>query len=110
MSITPTFLGAGQMPATIGALYTSPTGVHTVIKKATFTNTSAGAVAFGIHRTASGNTPSLADEIISAQSLSANQCYIAQELGNVVLAPGDSIQGAAASAASITYMLNGYTF
>lgn len=110
MAITPAFLGSGQMGASNSALYTSPAGVHTVLKKATFTNVSGGAVAFGIHRTASGGTPSAADQIITGQSLSANQCYIAQELGNVVLAPGDSIQGAAASATSITYMLNGYTF
>lgn len=110
MAITPAVLQAGtQLGTSAAALYTAPANTRAVVKKATFTNTSAGAVTFTVYRVASGGSPGDANTIIKAKSLAANESYTCPELSNQVIGPGDSIQALASAGTSITAVISGFT-
>lgn len=110
MAITPAFLGSAQLTTSAAAVYTAPTAVHAVVKKATFTNTSGSAVTLSVYRVPSGGSALPGNTVISAMSLAAGQAYVAQELDNVVLGPGDSIEAFASAATAVVAMLNGFTY
>jgi hypothetical protein len=100
-----------QLPAAVGVQFTGPVNTATIIKRAVFTNTSAGARTITAHVVPSGSTVSNATMLINGQSLSippgAGSSYVAPELAGVVLSGGDTLQCFADAAAGVTMSVNG---
>lgn len=100
-----------QLPAAVAAQYTSPANTTTIIKRAVFTNTSAGARTVTVHVVPSGGAASVSTMLINGQALAippgAGSSYVAPELAGVVLNSGDSLQCFADAAASVTLNANG---
>lgn len=99
-----------QLPASAAAQFTGPANTVTVIKRAVFTNTSAGNRAVSAHVVPSGATASNSTLILNGQELTAppgvGSSYVAPELAGVVLGAGDTLQ-CFADAAGVTLMVNG---
>lgn len=107
MAITPAVLQGGVLLGTAAAaIYTAPTATRAVVKRAVFTNATATSqnITVAVGRSGGGSTA-----IISAQPIPANSTYLAPELANLVLAPGDSITAAASAGSSIGAILSGFT-
>jgi len=100
-----------QLPAAAAAQFTGPVNTTTVIKRAVFTNTSAGIRAVTAHVVPSGGAVGNSTMLINGQSLAAppgaGSSYVAPELAGVVLQPGDSLQCFADAAAGVTLSVNG---
>lgn len=108
MAINPAVLQGGVLVGTAPvAVYTAPGATHAIVKKAVFTNISAGAVTLTVTSTRSGGS---ALTIISAQSLAANEAFTASEIGYWVMNPGDVLTATSSVAASINAFINGLTF
>lgn len=100
-----------QLPNAVGVQFTAPANTVTVIKRAVFTNTSAGARIVTAHVVPSGGTVSNATMLINGQSLSIppgpGSSYVSPELAGVVLSAGDTLQCFADAAAGVTLTVNG---
>lgn len=100
-----------QLPNAVAAQFTSPPNTVTVIKRAVFTNTSAGARTVTAHIVPSGGAVANSTMIINGQSLAippgAGSSYVSPELAGVVLNPGDMLQCFADAATSVTLNSNG---
>lgn len=107
MAITPAVLQGGVLLGTAAAaLYTAPAATRAVVKRAVFTNATGTAQNITVSVTRAGGG---ATAIISAQPIGANSTYLAPELANLVLAPGDAIVAAASAASSIGAIMSGFT-
>src|SRR5438132_3108288 len=100
-----------QLPAAADTQFTVPANTVTVIKRAVFTNTSAGNRAVSAHVVPSGATASNSTLILNGQELTAppgiGSSYVAPELAGVVLNAGDTLQCFADAAAGVTLTVNG---
>lgn len=100
-----------QLPNAAGAQFTGPANTITVIKRAVFTNTSAGARTVTAHIVPSGGAVANSTMVINGQSLAippgAGSSYVAPELAGVVLNAGDTLQCFADAAAGVTLNVNG---
>lgn len=100
-----------QLPAAVAAQFTGPANTTTIIKRAVFTNTSAGARTVTAHVVPSGQTVSSSTMLINGQALAippgAGSGYVSPELAGVVLQPGDTLQCFADAAAGVTLAVNG---
>lgn len=100
-----------QLPNAVAAQFTSPANTITVIKRAVFTNTSAGARTVTAHVVPSGQAVANATMVINGQALAippgAGSSYVSPELAGIVLQPGDSLQCFADAATSVTLNVNG---
>jgi hypothetical protein len=105
-NVTPVVLQPGATLTVGNVTYiTGPANSQTIIKRAVFTNITAGAVSFTVSRTPSGG---VGLEIIYGRSIAANTTDLAPELSNMVLNPGDTIQAAASAGASIHMFASGF--
>jgi len=99
-----------QLPASAAAQFTGPANTVTVIKRAVFTNTSAGNRAVSAHVVPSGATASNSTLILNGQELTAppgvGSSYVSPELAGVVLNAGDTLQ-CFADGTGVTFMVNG---
>lgn len=109
-SITPVVLcPTSVVPLTVATPFiTGAPGVQTTITRAFFTNITAGAVSIGVYRVPSGGSAVSGTIIIPARSIAANGTDLAPELAGMVLAPGDTIQCEATSAAAINITASGF--
>lgn len=100
-----------QLPNAVAVQYTAPANAVTIIKRAVFTNTSAGARTITAHVVPSGQAVSNATMLINGQSLAippgAGSSYVAPELAGIVLNGGDTLQCFADAGASVTLNVNG---
>lgn len=100
-----------QLPNAAAAQFTAPVNTTTVIKRAVFTNTSAGVRTVTAYVVPSGQAVANSTLLINGQSLAippgAGSSYVAPELAGVVLNAGDSLQCFADVAASVTLNVNG---
>lgn len=100
-----------QLPAAVAAQYTAPANASTIIKRAVFTNTSAGVRIVTAHVVPNGQVVSNATMLINGQSLAippgAGSSYVAPELAGVVLSGGDTLQCFADAANGVTLNVNG---
>lgn len=110
MSVVPAFLGSAQLTTTAAPILTVAAGVHAVIKSALFTNITGSAATITVYRVPSGDTPGSANAMLLSFSIAANTAYIARELQNIVLGPGDSIQAKASAGTAINAWLDGIVF
>jgi hypothetical protein len=107
MATTPKALVEGsQLPNSNNTFYTA-TNVRTIIDKMTLCNTTAGAVTATIDLVVNGGSAGVSQRIISARSIAAGETYSCPEAVGHILSPGDSIQGLASAATSITLRASG---
>lgn len=111
MSVAPARMwGPVQLTASNAVLggVVPPSGQR-IIKRAVFTNVVLVPVSFTVYVVRSGQVPDQTNVVISNMPLSSNQSYIAPELSNMVLNPGDAIEAVASVAASINTVASGFT-
>jgi hypothetical protein len=105
MSTTTKRLIAGsQLTGTAATYYTVPANTRAVLKAASLTNTTAGAVACTVYLVPSGGSAGASNAIISAKSVAANETYSCPELVNQVLESGYTVQ---AFGLNVTFMASG---
>ncbi len=107
MAVTPKGLIASQQLTGSNATYYTATNVRTIIDKMTLCNTTAGAITATIDLVDSGGSAGATERIISARSIAAGETYTCPEAVGHILNPGDTIQGLASSATSITIRASG---
>ena len=98
-----------QLTNADAAYYTTPANTTAVIKRATFTNTSAGAVTITANIVPAAGAASASNRVIDPQNaiLSAGQTYVAPELAGKTLPPGTMLRMLAGAATSITVAVDG---
>jgi hypothetical protein len=98
-----------QLTVADAAYYTTPANTTSVIKRATFTNTSAGAVTITANIVAPAGTSSASNRVIDPQYtiLSAGQTYVAPELAGKTLPAGSMLRMFAGTATAITVAVDG---
>lgn len=99
VSIPPQQLGVAAAP-----LYTVPAGTTTTVANLSFTNTSASPVPVTLYNVPSAGTPSAANELLSAFSLSVGQTYVPPQAIGLNLPAGSTIQALAGAASAVTAM------
>jgi hypothetical protein len=108
-NVTPAVLQPGtQITASPLAYVTASANSQAIIKRAVFTNVTAGAVTFTVFRVSSGGTAGVTNTIIVARSIAAGGTDLAPELANMVLNAGDMVQAEASAAASINVFASGF--
>lgn len=107
MAVFPKKIVATQQIAATNATYYTATNVYTIIDSAYVCNTTAGAVTVTIDLVDSGGTAGDSERAISARSIAAGETYLCPELVGQILNPGDTIQGLASTATSLTLRVSG---
>jgi hypothetical protein len=110
LTITAKQMVAPQQLTNADALYyTVPANTTSVAKRATFTNTSAGAVTITANVVPAGGTSSASNRVIDPQNtvLSAGQTYVAPEIPGKTMPPGTMLRMQASVAAAITVAVDG---
>jgi hypothetical protein len=110
MTITAKQMVAPQQLTNADALYyTVPANTTGVIKRATFTNTSAGAVTITANIVPAAGSSSASNRVIDPQNttLSAGQTYVAPELAGKTMPAGTMIRMLAGSNTAITVAIDG---
>jgi len=102
MSVTPKTITSAQVAATATTYYTAPANTRSIIKKLTFTNSTAGALTVTVYLVPLGGTAGVTNILISARSVGAGETYECFEAMGQVLQAGGFIQALASSATSIT--------
>ena len=96
-------LADGQLPNSIGDLYTVPGSTQAVIKTITYVNTNASAEDVNLYIKPSGGT---ARRIIP-KDMSLGAAYLMVYDDEITLDAGDKIQGDAQSASMVDYVISG---
>lgn len=100
-----------QLPNVVAVQFTGPANTVTIIKRAVFTNTSAGVRTVTAHVVPSGGAVANSTMLINGQSLAippgAGSSYVAPELAGIVLNGGDTLQCFADAATAVTLTVNG---
>ena len=110
MTITAKQMVAPQQLTNADALYyTVPANTTGVVKRATFTNTSAGAVTITANIVPAAGSSSASNRVIDPQStiLSAGQTYVAPELAGKTMPAGTMIRMLASANTAITVAIDG---
>lgn len=110
MTITAKQMVAPQQLTNADALYyTVPANTTGVIKRATFTNTSAGAVTITANIVPTGGLSSASNRVIDPQSttLAAGQTYVAPELAGKTMPAGTMVRLLASSSTAVTVAIDG---
>lgn len=110
MTITAKQMVAPQQLTNADALYyTVPANTIGVIKRATFTNTSSGAVTITANIVPAAGASAASNRVIDPQNtvLSAGQTYVAPELAGKTMPAGTMIRMLAGAATSITVAVDG---
>jgi len=102
MSVTPKTITAAQIAATATTYYTAPANTKSIVKKLTFTNSTAGALTFTVYLVPSGGTAGVSNILVSAQAIAAGECAECFQAQGQVLQAGGTIQALASAATSIT--------
>lgn len=97
-----------QLTNSVATYITGPANSKIVIKQASFTNGTGGAVTITVHRVVSAGTAGATNIVIPARSIAAGAVDRAPELFNMVLNAGDTIQALASAAASINFTASGF--
>lgn len=110
MTITAKQMVAPQQLTAADALYyTAPANTTSVIKRASFTNTSAGAVTITANIVPPAGASAASNRVIDPQIavLSAGQTYVAPELAGKTMPAGTMLRMLASAGASITAAVDG---
>ena len=104
----PKALIEGTQLTNINSTYYTATNVRTRIDKCTLCNTTGGAITVTLDIVVAAGTAGVTQRVMSARSIGAGETYPCfSELVGHWLNPGDSIQGLASAATSITLRASG---
>lgn len=87
--------------------YTAPANTRTIIRRATFVNSSAQAATVTVYLVPSGGTVSVGNQIIRNRALGAGEAWSAPDLEGHVIEAGGSIQASASAASAISLVASG---
>ena len=105
MSVTPKkAIVPAQITAAAATYYTVPANLRSIVKKLTFTNSTAIARAVTVYLVPSGGTAGVTNILISARIVGPGETYECFEAQGHVLNTGDFIQAFADLTATITIM------
>lgn len=107
MTMTAKRLATSQVAASIASIYTAGSTTKAVVKRASFCNTTSGAITLLLHLVPPGGSVSDGNMVINHVSISAGETYIAGEVEGQVVDSLGSIQAEASSAGSITAVISG---
>lgn len=107
MAVTVKKLISAQQLTAANATYYTATNCKTIIDKCTVTNTTAGAITLTLDIVDSGGTAGVTERMISAKSIAAGETYTCPEMVGHILNDGDTIQGLASAATSLTIRASG---
>jgi len=98
--ITPAKLGRGAISAspTVDTIYTTPSGIRSIVKDIDLSNTTAAAINVTVYLVESGGSPGAANTLIPNVSVPGYGIF--QWSGSQVLNAGDSIRTTASAAGS----------
>ncbi|WP_186187873.1 hypothetical protein [Burkholderia gladioli] len=102
MQRIPKAIPAVQVGTSAAVLYTTPSATTATVNNFSLTNTSANPVSVTLYAVPSGGSPSAANTIMSAFSLSAGQTFVPPQVIGLQLSPGATLQALAGTATSIT--------
>jgi hypothetical protein len=97
----------GQLTQAPNNLYTSPVASYTKIQAVTCSNITSSPVTITLHIVPSGGSLTSGTQVVTNQTVPANGSYIANELLNHILHPGDQIFASASSGKSINITMSG---
>ena len=100
MALDPTVLADGQLPSTKGTLYTAAD--ITIVKLVTYSNTGTDAQAVNLYVDSSGTS-----RYISPKNMSLGGHYLVEFDQPISLEVGDLLQGDAATALMVDYVVTG---
>lgn len=96
-----------QLPSSVGIMYTCPANMAVIIRHATFTNTTGGAITVTAYVVPSGGAVGDPTTIMKAISIAGGATYTSAELSGIVLNVGDTLQAFASAATSISLNVSG---
>lgn len=101
--------GPIQLGNTAAALITAPASGKTVLSRAVFTNVDTAPHSITVYVVRSGGSVGAATTVISGYNIQPGEAYVAPEIANLVLGPGDTVQALASAANFITTVGSGYS-
>jgi hypothetical protein len=107
MTITAKRLATAQVGTSVAALYTAASGTRTVVKRAAFCNTSGSSVTLTVHLVPPGGSVGDSNKVVSAQSVSSGETYLAAEVESQVIEGTGSLQASASASGSISAIVSG---
>lgn len=96
-----------QLAIANGTFYTVPTNRTTVITKASFSNTSASAVAVSAHLVPAGDSVTAINQIIDGFILDGGETFSSPDMEGQVLPQQSTIQMSADANAAVTVIFSG---
>jgi hypothetical protein len=109
-TVTPLRLTAGtqnQLATSPRLLYVCPANTYVKISAATLSNAAGANTTATLHLVPAGGQAGPTTQITPGQSVSAGATYVASELNNHILQPGDSIWGSASNPSAINVHISG---
>ena len=98
----------GTVPtAAAAAILTSGAAQNIIIKKAVFTNVTAGALTITVWLVAPAGATATGNILMNNFSIAANSDYVCNELSNQVVSLGATVQAQASAANGINYAISG---
>jgi hypothetical protein len=107
MTISKKLFNSAQLGTGVATYYTAGALTTTIIKKLTFTNTTAIAVSVTVYLIVAAGTAGDANTLRKTKTVAPNDVFECFEAEGHMLAPGDFIQALCSAAASITIMGSG---
>lgn len=100
-------VSAKYAEATETTQYTCPSGMRTIIDKATVTNTSAASATIAVRLVPSGGTAGPSNTITATKTLAAGEVYALPEIVGQILGSGEFISTLAGTASAIVLRVSG---
>lgn len=96
-----------QLTASAAAYYTAPANTRCVVKRLSFTNTTAPAVTVTVYLVASGGSPAATNIIASAHVVAGGETWDCASAEGHVIEAGGTIQALASAVTAITIIGSG---
>jgi hypothetical protein len=100
-------IDGAQLTTSAATYYTVGTGTSCILRRLTFTNTSAGAVTVTLYLVPSGGSAGDSTTLSKTKSLAAAESWSCPDAEGHVMAAGGTVQALASSATSITLIGSG---
>lgn len=109
MARTPEDIGQGQVGATATTLFTSDPGTNTIVRRATFFNTTTTNVIVDVYRVRTGGTAGDAGTQMASKTVPAGKSWVCLEVEGHVFPADGSLEAIAGTASVIDYNISGTT-
>lgn len=96
-----------QLTNAVATYYSAPDNTKTILKKLTFTNSTAGSLTITVYLVPAGGTADATNILLDAFSIAAHTCYEATVAEGHVMNAEDTLQALASANTSIDIMGSG---